>query len=200
MLRDIVARGYHLQPPARSRIEEWLLWLLRQIGRLFAGLSETGPLAAMPAWLRWVIFGVLLALLILILAHNALTVRGVLSEPPKRRGAGLRPRRREDPRAALARAEAALERGRYDLAVRLLYLATLLRLDRAGLLSHDASRTNWENLRALRSDAPAVRDAMTSLTRAVDDTVYGGEPASRHTAERCRGWVDALWRAEAVTP
>jgi len=199
-LRDILASGYELTPPTRVQLEEWLAWLLRRIGRLLGGLSESGPLAGLPAWATWVIAGVLIALLVLILAHLALTVRRALVEPSVRRGAFARQRRREDPRTLLAAAEEALRRGEYDRAVRLLYRAALVRLDRLGVLSHDAARTNWENLRALRSDEPAVRDAMTALARAVDDTVYGGAPASRLVAERCRVSVDALWRAEADAP
>jgi len=197
-LRDILASGYQLTPPVRVQIEEWLAWLLRSIGRLLSGLSEAGPLAGLPLWATWVIAGVLIALLVLILAHIVVTVRRALVEPSVRRDAATRRRRRENPRALLAAAEEALRRSEYDRAVRLLYRAALVRLDRLGVLTHDAARTNWENLRALRSEEPAVRDAMAELARAVDDTVYGGAAASRSTAERCRASVNALWRAEAA--
>ncbi len=199
-LRGILASGYQLTPPARVQVEEWLAGLLRRLRQMLGGLSESGPLAGLPPWMTWVIAGVLIALLVLILAHIALTVRRALVEPAVRRGPSVGERRREDPAALLASAEQARNRGDYDRAVRLLYRAALARLDRLGVLRFDAARTNWENLRALPADQPVVRAAMATLARAVDDIAYGGAPALRSTAERCRASVDALWRAEGGGP
>ncbi|MGD9495329.1 MAG: DUF4129 domain-containing protein [Armatimonadota bacterium] len=200
-LREILAHGYQLAPPARIQMEEWLSWLLRQLGRLLDALSLAAPLAGAPPWVTWVIFGICLALVLLILAHIVLVVRRVLLEPERRPWGGTRAaRQREDPAAVLAQAEGALARGEYDLAVRLLYRAALLRLDRLGLLRLDATRTNWENLLALRAEDAGLHAALASLTQVVDDTVYGGEAVSSARAEACRGWVEAVWRAPAVAP
>ncbi len=198
-LADILSSGYQLEPPTRIQIEQWLAWLVRHIAKLLGDLSESGPLAGMPLWLWWVIFGICVALLVLILAHIVLTVRSVLRQDRTPSSPRRRRRRRQDPAAVLKAAERALEEGEYERAVRLLYQAALLRLDRVGLLSEDPTRTNWENLAAMPADAGAVTEALAALTRTVDDAVYGGRPVSRSTAVQCRAWLDELWAAERAS-
>lgn len=198
-LDEILSSGYQLEPPIRIQIEQWLIWLLRRIAKLLGNLSESGPLAGMPLWLWWVIFGVCVTLLVLIFAHIVITVRSVLRQEQIRSPRQRRLVRREDPASVLHAAESALEAGEYERAVRLLYRAALLRLDRAGLLSEDPTRTNWENLAAMPADAGAVTETLAALTRTVDDTVYGGRPVSRSTAEQCRAWLDELWAAERAS-
>ena len=199
VLDQILASGYRLEPPATVRIGDYLDWLLDRLARWLDSWSQTGPLAGLPVWASWVLFGLCVALLVLLLAHMISGVRSALSEPAHgRRGAGDA-RRREDPQAVLAAAEAALARGDYDAAVRLLYRAALLRLDRLGLLHHDPARTNWENLAALRAPDPDLRADLTELTGAVDAAIYAGRPVTHTTAERCHTRVRELWRAQAVS-
>lgn len=198
MITEILASGYQLEEPLTVRIERWLTELLMRLLQAIGSLAESGPLAGMAPWVWWVLFGICLVLLVLIIVHIAVTVRGLLVEPLRRARREPRRRQREDPASVLRSAEQALGRGEYERAIRLLYRATLLRLDRLGLLSHDPARTNWENLHALQASDRSVREAMEELTGTLDRVIYAGEPATERTWRTCRGRVDVLWRAEGA--
>jgi len=172
--------------------------ILRAIRDLFVEVSEMGPLAGLPDWLKYLLMGVLVVALVVIVAHMVVSFRGLLAERRSRQEAPEVQFSRLDPREVLERAEDAFRRGEHDAAMRLLYLAVLLRLDRLGMLPHDPARTNWENLRALTTVGADAHDAMTRLTREVDACVYGGRHASERTWEQARGWADLLWRVEAA--
>jgi len=196
-LREILSSGaYQVNPPLSWQIQRWLIGLLMRLLRWLSNLSTSGPLAGLPEYLSWVITGILVLALVLILYHIAYTLRALLSGPPRRveEGERVSPRRRS-PQQALRAAKDAAARGDFELAVRLLYEAALRRLDRRGLLSYASSRTNWENLRALKS--AGLRSIMAPLTRAVDDIFYGGRRATAQSYGDCQEWVAALWDAEA---
>lgn len=199
-VREILRSGYRLQVPPTERINRWIQWLLHRIGEGLSAVSQGGGiLAGLPQWANWVIFGVGLAAITGILLHIALTMRSVLlgdEGRSRRRPTGATEAR--DPTEVLALAEQAVHEGEYDRAVRLLYLATILRLDRLGLLSHDPSRTNWENLHALSAEDSALHTAMFDLTGVVDACIYGGTTATARTWETARGSADVLWHAEAA--
>jgi len=197
-LQEILRTGYQLTEPPEARLRELLARLLRAIRGFFSDVSEMGPLAGLPDWLKYLLMGVLVVALVVIVAHMVASFSGLLSERRSRQEAPEPQFSRLDPRDVLERAEDAFRRGEHDAAMRLLYLAVLLRLDRLGLLPHDPARTNWENLRALTVAGTEARDAMTRLTREVDACVYGGRHASPHTWELARGWADLLWRVEAA--
>lgn len=194
-LREILSSGYQLTEPPQVRIHEFLLRLLRLLRELLGGMAEATALPGLPAWGQPVLAGVLLVLLGVIVAHIVKSFRSLLSE----RGLGAEEvaalRERRDPTSVLRDAEAAFERGENAIALGLLYLAVLLRLDRLGLLSHDPARTNWENLHALGEAGPEEREAMAELTRTVDAAIYGGRGASPRTWRRARGWAELLWSA-----
>jgi hypothetical protein len=97
-----------------------------------------------------------------------------------------RPRRREaqlpggevmvprEPAELLAEAEREAAAGRYREALRLTYLAMVTRLDRAGVLPEDRSRTHWELLRDLRR---LTRARETQAVGSRLSTVGEGAPA-----------------------
>ncbi len=198
-LKQILASGYHLTEPPEVRLRELLVRLLSWLGDLLGGLgeiAEIAPLAGLPGWLKPVIAGVLIAALIAIIAHIVVGFRGLLSE--RRRGRGQAPGEviRRNPDGVLREAEQAFADGKHTVALGLLYLAVLLRLDRIGLLPHDPARTNRENARALSGVGSEARDAMNALSREVEACIYGGRSAGEATWQRARGWADQLWRAE----
>jgi hypothetical protein len=95
----------------------------------------------------------------------------------------------EDPRARaprdwLAQATELAALGRHREALRAVYLATLVALDRHRALTFDPTRTNWQYLGQLR-DA-AVRADFRELTRVFDRIWYGHEPADLRDVELCR--------------
>ena len=89
----------------------------------------------------------------------------------------------------LAEAASLAAQGRHAEALRALYLATLVALDRRAWIRFEPSLTNWQYLRQL--PAGSTRDDFRVLTRTFDVKVYGEEPAgeadyraSRAVAER----------------
>lgn len=76
------------------------------------------------------------------------------------------------------------EKGQLREALRALYLATLVALDRRRLITFDPHRTNWQYLRQMpRSEA---RTLFADFTRIFDHKWYGAEPTTRADYDACR--------------
>jgi hypothetical protein len=191
-LDEILSSGYQLQVPMQVRLQDRVLQLLRRLAEGLDGLGEMSPLVDLPLWLNWVVFGACLALLLLMLAHIALTLREVLLEKSPRRVGEREAGLSADPRDLLAAAEAAFAAGDGGQAVRLLYHAVLLRLDYLDLLPYDPARTNWENAATLTA-GPELHDAMLGLAREVDECAYAGGRVSSQSWERSREWAGRMW-------
>ncbi len=196
-LRAILSsRAYQVNPPPAWQFQQWVL---EQVGRAIAWLAriaEAGPFSELPSYLWWTIVAVSLLALVLILYHIIITFRILLAGTPRRRGeAQWVGQKRTSPEEALREAQNAAAAGDFELAVRRLYEAALLRLDRRGLLSYVPSRTNWENLRSLRS--PPLRGIVAPLTHDVDGIFYGGREATAQVYADCQERVSVLWDAEA---
>ncbi len=73
---------------------------------------------------------------------------------------------------AVARAQRASVVQDYRLAMRLLYLACLLKLDESGVLRYDRTLTNREYVRQLAS-RPVLAGALQPVVEAFDDVWYG---------------------------
>jgi len=196
-LRAILSsRAYQVNPPPLWYVREWLREAVLRVLEAFFSLFSTGPLASVPEYLKWVIIAGCLLALVLIIYHIAITFRILLAGTPRRaRGQQVLTHRRARPEDALQAARAAAAQGDFGLAVRRLYEAALLRLDRRGLLTYVPSRTNWENLRGVQS--VRLRTDLQPLTRAVDRIVYGKRPATSGMYADCEDHVIALWDAEA---
>ncbi|GAB4112585.1 MAG: hypothetical protein OHK0013_48420 [Sandaracinaceae bacterium] len=97
----------------------------------------------------------------------------------------------------LAEASALAAEGRFGEALRALYLATLVALDRRAWIRFEPSLTNWQYLRQMPSGE--VREAFRDLTRTFDVKVYGAERASPEDYLRCRDLAEQiLHRARPV--
>ena len=187
--------GYQVNPPLGWRIERWLLELLQRILGSLALASHSGPLAGLPQWASWLVVGACVVALALIITHLLLTLRGLMVEPRRRRDRErLVAERPRTPQQALREAEQAAAAGQFALALRRLYEAAVLILDRRGLLPYDPTRTNWENLRAVAGQSPDTARVMTPLTRTVDGCVYGGIAATLEDWQRSRALVRQLER------
>jgi hypothetical protein len=94
---------------------------------------------------------------------------------------------RLDERELERAADAAAARGDYGRAVRLRFVAGLLRLDRAGAIAFRPSLTTSE-IEAMVSSAE-----LEALTRSFDEITYGGRRARPEDLERARaGWQRLL--------
>lgn len=68
--------------------------------------------------------------------------------------------------------------GDYRTAIRLVYMATLYRLDESGLIRFDRTRTNWEYLTSLRKHSDLYQ-TMRPITMSFDRKWYGHESSNR---------------------
>ena len=118
------------QPDSGATLLAWLLRLLHWILTPFRWLFDV--LAGLPDWLRWPIVLGLAALLILLVLHIGYTIVRAVSGPGQKRGlAAALPRTPRDPAALERQAAEAVSRGDFITAIRLLFLACLLRLELA---------------------------------------------------------------------
>lgn len=74
----------------------------------------------------------------------------------------------------LSTAKDAANKHDYALAFRLVYLAALVSLDKAGLVRFDRSRTNWEYVKEVRRAGCGFAPDLAGLTSNFDRKVYGG--------------------------
>jgi hypothetical protein len=100
------------------------------------------------------------------------------------------------PASFLDEAARLAEAGDLREALRALYLATLVALDRRRLIAFDPHLTNWQYLRQMpRGDA---REAFTHFTRLFDFKWYGREVTSREDYERCRALASEIVGASSI--
>lgn len=83
----------------------------------------------------------------------------------------------DSPKLALAEAAKLAESGDYRSALRLVYLAALLRLDEIKLIRFDRTGTNWEYLLSLRNQ-PSLYGMLRPVTITFDLKWYGHEAAT----------------------
>jgi hypothetical protein len=198
------------------QIERFFLWLARLIERLFPGSDRspghTDRLARMMVIGVVLLLAALIARIVLALLPNLRRLRRGDEEEPSG-GELMLPR---EPDALLAEADHEAAAGRYREALRLAYLATVARLDRAGVLPEDRSRTHWELLRDLRrisSDELRVMSdekrqpesslithhsslitLLSPLTQRLDERLYGGRTATAEDYQACRAAHDQIER------
>jgi len=175
-------------------IAKLLAWLLRprDLPRFSAPAFFS---LGMPGGWFFVLFAALL--FAAVLAYLWRTVR-----PRAARGApGMAPAvvaldvRERPPEAILDEAGVLASRGALREALRALYLATLVALDRRRLIAFDPHRTNWQYLRAMpRGEA---RRLFAEFTRIFDHKWYGAEPTALTDYEACRALAARIVRDTA---
>ena len=110
---------------------------------------------------------------------------------------GADPRERP-PAAFLDDAAVLADQGRFREALRALYLATLVALDRRRLISFDPTMTNWQYMRQMpKSD---TRTLFSQFTRLFDHKWYGEEPTTHDEYLTCRSLADQICAPEATEP
>ena len=190
--------GYKVNPPLGWHVQQWLLEKLERLAEMLKGAAGSGLWGGLPDWLTTVIIGACVVTLALIVYHLLYTLRTLMIEPRRRVQSGtITTAPERSPEQVMREAEKAAAAGDLQVALRKLYEAVLLRLDRRGALAHDPARTNWENLSAATARLAVLREPMTGLALAVDDCVYGSVPASPATWEQCRELARSVWFVEA---
>ncbi|MDH5676030.1 MAG: DUF4129 domain-containing protein [Myxococcales bacterium] len=177
----------------------WLRRLLRWLESYEPQDSERSQTrgAGMPRVSAWILMLLGLFALALILAYVS------RSTGLRRRAAGEgqvsdgQSERLLEPVVILDEAAQLAARGQYREALRALYVATLVTLDRRHLIDFDPTRTNWQYLRAMPPSD--TRQAFAAFTRAFDHKWYGREPATADDYQRCRVLADRIC-AEGTSP
>lgn len=194
--RILASRRFQPPSPPRPlrgalrRLGEWLAPILSPLGRL---LAPAGRLAVRIWETSWMLGLVGLAVVVAaawwgrhaIARRNRAGVR-----PSGRGGTGEQPRPR--PADLEREADAAEAAGRFDLAVRLRFVAGLLRLDQSGVLDYRESLTTSDIVRAVRSPA------LSTLAVTFDEIAYGGRVAQPADVAAARvAWPRVLAEAQS---
>ena len=178
----------------RDLFERLFEWLLRPRDEL-SGLGEPSLAGfALPG--AWFFITVAVTLLLSVAAYLWLTRKKERSEARAVEVAVSGDPRDRAPSAFLDEAASLAEGGDLRAALRALYLATLVALDRRRLIAFDPHLTNWQYLRKMpRGEA---REAFAQFTRVFDYKWYGLEPTTRPDYERCRSLAREIVGEEAA--
>lgn len=178
-------------------IERWL----RQLKEYFKTQPE--PDSAQPDFAfgspdPWVVLAIGVTLFLLGAIYVVRARRAQALTPSDPEGPMLL---RIDPSARPARllddADSLAARGDFAAALRALYVATIVSLDRQGRIRFEPATTNWQYQRALPRGE--VRRSFAELTRVFDRKHYGREPTSADEFAFCRGLAESLCR-ESIAP
>jgi hypothetical protein len=96
---------------------------------------------------------------------------------------------------ALKRAQTLSTGGDYRMAVRYLYLSTLLIMEERGLFRYDRSKTNREYLRSLKG-RPEMAATLRDVVDVFDRVWYGFQPLSQSDYSQYQTRVEALKRQQ----
>lgn len=175
-IRTILARREFV-PAHETLTDKVVRWIGRKIGRMFAWLADKIGLAGgSTQWIAVVISIVVVVFFLWLLARVVarLVPRGMGGSGEREEDAHAGP---GSPKQALEEAAKLAAAGDFRSAVRLVYLAALLRLDERYLIRFDRTGTNWEYLRAI-SGHRQFHGALQPVTLTFDRKWYGHEPAS----------------------
>ncbi|AKF05763.1 DUF4129 domain-containing protein [Sandaracinus amylolyticus] len=176
----------------RELIERLLEWLFRHRDPIEAPITPRAPEIPLPGPLVFLAMAIVVALLVAILLHVTRPLRRgarVVEAPQLTPDAVADPRERAPDEWVDDAARLAAE-GRHREALRALYLATLVALDRRRLIRFEKTLTNGQYLRQM-PDGEARVD-FRDFTRRFDRTWYGREPASEHDYRACRDLAERI--------
>ncbi|MBC8115831.1 MAG: DUF4129 domain-containing protein [Candidatus Saccharimonas sp.] len=158
-------------------IIEWILVPFRWLFDLTEGL---------PSVLRWMIVLGLAAIVALLIGHIVYSIVTAVRGPKRVSGSGLEERRRSIDPAELERlAGEAARRADYITAIRFLFRACVVRLERSEKKMNRPGTTNRELLRRYRS-RPGLGDSLRQLVETIDRKWYGDEACSDADYAACQ--------------
>lgn len=170
------------QPESGKTFLDYLLRFLEWISTPFRWLSEL--LSGLPYWLRWPIFVGLTTLVILLVLHLIYSLVTAMRRPLRGSGlAAIDANTQCDPETIERQAAEAAARGNHIAAIRLLFRASLMRLDLAEKRKTRAGTTNREYLRRHR-DTP-VFEPLKMFVETIDAKWYGRDACVPEDYEAC---------------
>lgn len=172
-----------------ERLYQWLLEYLRELEPPDLPLTSPFALPMPPAWFFLAMGGALLLGVLLYLFVTRHREQALPEGASAFEGDPNDPRERA-PAAHLDDAAQLALAGRHREALRALYLATLVALDRRSLIAFDPTRTNWHYLRQMPRGE--LRAAFAGFTKLFDYKWYGDEQTTRADYERGRAMADRI--------
>ena len=182
----------------RHLFERLFEWLLRPRDELpsvdasrVSGLSLPGP---------WVFLGIAAFLLLFVGVYLFVTRKRERDAHDRAQSAIATSEdlRERPPASFLDEAARLAAEGDFREALRQLYLATLVSLDRRRLIAFDPHLTNWQYLRQMPKNA--TRDAFRHFTKLFDHKWYGREATTSDDYERCRSLATQIVVVEPESP
>ncbi len=180
---------------ALRRLSLWLSEKGREQSREPVGAERTSLGIPLPGATVFIVLA--LVLLLAVGAYLVVTRRSrepLLADMPD--GLGLTEMERA-PDAILGDAGVLAGRGDYRGALRALYLATLVALDRSGAIRFDPALTNWQYIRQMPRGQE--RSGFSEFTRLFDYKWYGEEPTTESDYRTCRQLADQICRVSETT-
>ena len=199
---DAHARGQIAEILSRQEFREFAdrddRFLSELIEKLFQALADLGadaggdadaPAVRLPELSPWVLMG-LAALALCLVALYVTSGRRRVVPPPARKTAAETQLPAAGPISLLDEAAQLAARGDMRGALRALYVANLLMLDRKQLIEFESWKTNGMYIRAMPQGE--VRQLFAAFTRIFDYTWYGHEPATVEDYQECRRLAERI--------
>ena len=193
IFRDVEARR---RDGLGDLVQRLLEWLIEQLGDEDLGGDVGGPAVPsmpLPGPAFFIALGVIFVIVVgvfLFVTRRKDAEASVRAGPVAETIPNPRDRAPDD---WLAEAASLAAQRRYGEALRALYLATLVALDRRAWIRFEPSLTNWQYLRQMPT-GPA-RDDFRVLTRTFDVKVYGEEPAGEEDYQASRAIAERILSA-----
>jgi len=179
-------------------------WMERMIGWVI-GIIQTigGWFQSLPSWLAWLLVGWMVLTLVAIFIHLIYTLVQMLGSSGSKRVPrdhawvgdellGVQDLRFD---SVLERAQQMLAEGRWLMAVRYLYVASVVWLAEREIVIFRKDKTNRDYLREL-ARRPAERELFGEMTLLFETAVYGRASA---TEQDCRRMSDLIEKIRAQT-
>jgi thioesterase domain-containing protein len=180
MLNAVLAESqYH-----PSWFDRWVqrVWydvaqVLERAAQAIAGVLSHVPVGVAKV-LGWILIGILVLGVAALLAYLVHSIVRIYSYESPHTSEARKPRttapKRPTVEELLAEAEAEASQGHFREALRRTYLASLLSLDRRGVITYTDSGTNWEYMSSLARKTSAEKAGVFRvLTKLFDESVYG---------------------------
>ncbi len=168
----------NIDPDAIGIWLRFIMWVLQPIIWLFEALD------GLPTALRWIVFISLLILLLILITHLVWSFVAAVRGTPRRRLTATTKPQEMTPEDFEQAAADAVGMGDYITAARVLFLASLLRIERAEKKTLRRGVTNRELLRRYRTSP--VFEPLGHLVETIESKWYGHETCHASDYERCR--------------
>lgn len=185
LLEEILERPeFQWEEERETLLQRLWMWLAR---RLFNLIPDVAPSGRIVSTVLAALGG---AALLSVLGYIVLRIRRQVKENVEFEPLSDESQWR-DADHALADAQSVAEQGDYRLALRYLYLSSLLSLHERGLITYDRTRTNLEYLQSVKH-RPQLAETLGKIVEVFDRSWYGLRAPDYETYKQFIGYVQTL--------